>query len=219
VNEVASARLSSGEPGPANRPRGQTELRIVLGAVAWVCAAGVALALADVPGEFGGSLCGVWGCYPPLQAVAAMHLFWCVVFLPVVWGLNRFAPGRLTPAGYAMTIAALAAAVVVRWDVSTWLDRSPAEYHAHWPKRAAQTLFTLTDVSLCQVFLAGLACLGLGRGAAGFRSEKDRKAKPQSGHRPHGDPRRSPDARCQAPTDRISPTLAPPAISHVEFTR
>lgn len=136
-----------------------------LGLVVWVCAAGGALQIADIPGEFGGSLCGVWGCYPPLQALAAMHLFWCVVMAPVVWALVWSCPLHLRRIGVGLAAgAAVVAFVMVGWDLAGWLRWTSEEYRPFWHKRAAYTLLTASDVPLLQTFLAGLACAGLGRG-------------------------------------------------------
>ena len=61
--------------------------------IAWALAAFGALSLANLPGEYGHSLCGPWGCLPPLQALAAMHLFWVVVLgPPVAWALMKWQP-------------------------------------------------------------------------------------------------------------------------------
>ena len=61
--------------------------------VAYVAASGLALLVSLLPFESTESFCGPWGCFPPLQALAAIHLLWGVVATPngaravgPVWG-------------------------------------------------------------------------------------------------------------------------------------
>src|SRR5205823_10123140 len=106
----------------------------------------------------------VWGCFPPLPALAAMHLFWCAVLGACVWAVRGWRPRLLRPVGAVLLLAAAAtAAGVVGRDLDRWFRRAPDEYHPLWPRRAAYTIATLTDVPLVQSLVAGAACLALGR--------------------------------------------------------
>lgn len=137
---------------------------VLAGVGAWLAAAGGVIRLADIPGEYGDSLCGVWGCYPPLQALAAMHLLWVLALVPVVWVLALWQPRWLRSSGWGtIALAVVAATAVAGWDLSGWLAAASPEYRGDWPKRAAYTLATLSDVPFAQMFLAGLACVVLGR--------------------------------------------------------
>ena len=138
---------------------------IVLGGVAWGLAAAGALSLASLPGDFGHSLCGPWGCFPPLQALAAMHLFWAVALVPpVAWGLTGARPHQLQRAGLLLFLGALLGiVVVVGRDLPTWLAWAPPEFQSCWPGRALYTLVTLSDVPLVQVLLAGAICWSVGK--------------------------------------------------------
>lgn len=144
---------------------GRGTFRVPFGVVAWLCVASGALGVADIPGEYGGSMCGVWGCYPPLQALIAMHLFWFVAMVPVVLALAWYSPRHLRRIGVVMAAGAgLTAVGVVGWDVVSWVRWSD-ELRPHWPKRALYTLLTTSDVPLIQTFLAGIASIALGRNA------------------------------------------------------
>src|SRR5262249_47056408 len=116
------------------------------------------------PYDAGESLCGVWGCFPPLPALAAMHLFWCAVLGACVWAVRGWRPGLLRPVGVVLLLAAAATtAVVVGRDLDRWFHWAPDEYHPFWPRRVAYTLTTLTDVPLVQSLVAGAVCVALGR--------------------------------------------------------
>ena len=74
--------------------------KLVLGLIGWGLAGYAVLSLGQLPGEFGHSLCGPWGCLPPLQALAAMHLFWALALLPlIVLALAKGQPHHLRLAG------------------------------------------------------------------------------------------------------------------------
>jgi hypothetical protein len=156
--------------GSRAKQPGPTLMQVLVGSILWVVAAGGALFVADIPGEFGESLCGVWGCFPPVQALAAMHLFWFVALTPVVWAIVRFRPQNLCWVGGLLIVLALGVGLVVLGrDLSVWLEWASEEYQALWPKRALYTLVTLSDVPLIQGLSAGLACvaLGMSRGPKG----------------------------------------------------
>jgi hypothetical protein len=138
--------------------------RLVLGVLGWALAAYGVLALGSLPGDFGHSLCGPWGCLPPLQALAAMHLFWGLLLLPlVVWGLAKGQPGQLRFVGGLLVLASgLGIVVVAGWDLWSWLPAMPPELRGYWARRALYTVVTLSDVPLVQVLLAGAVCWSAG---------------------------------------------------------
>lgn len=144
----------------------------LLAAAGWLAAAVAALSVAAVPLDPGESLCGVWGCLPPLPALAAMHLCWCVAFGAVVHAATGLRSGLLRPLGVSLVFAAaVAGALVVGRDLSRWLEF--ADPHRHfWPRRVAYTLAVNTDLPLAQALAAGVACLVLAvrRGRAGSRA-------------------------------------------------
>jgi hypothetical protein len=125
----------------------------------WLAAALVAVLIATVPYDPGESLCGLWGCFPPLPALVSMHALWFVALSASVWTVRRWAPVLLRPLGLALCLAAVAAtAVFVSTDLTQWLSRTPAEFHQFWPKRIGYRVFTLTDVPLVQALLVGAIC-------------------------------------------------------------
>jgi hypothetical protein len=139
-------------------------MKPLLAAVGWLGAALGSLLVAGIPYDFEESVCGVWGCFPPLQALAAMHLLWCVALGAVVSSICKWRPGLLLPLGVVLFIVAAASiTAIVGIDLTQWL-KSTSEYtRAFWPKRIVYTLATLTDVPLVQSLLAALVCIYFGR--------------------------------------------------------
>jgi hypothetical protein len=134
--------------------------KIVLGSVVWGLFAYGTLCLGQLPGDFGESLCGVWGCLPPLQALAAMHLLWLLLLAPlIVLGTAQLGPRFLRFAGMLLVSGSvLAIAVVAGLDLLDWFSRTAPEFHVYWPRRTLYTLLTLSDVPFFQLLIAGAIC-------------------------------------------------------------
>lgn len=148
---------------------------------AWLVAALVSLLVAGIPYDDGEAFCGVWGCFPPFPALAAMHLFWCVAAGALVRILASFRPCLLRPAGIAlMLVSAATGAAVIGIDLFRWFDWSPEQFHRYWLKRTAFTVITSTDIPFVQVFASGLVCFiasrrraGGGRGRGGRQGDME----------------------------------------------
>jgi hypothetical protein len=133
----------------------------LLAVAGWLTAAVAALAVAAVPLDPGEALCGVWGCFPPLPALAAMHLFWCAAFGAGVHAAAGLRRGLLRPLGVALVFgAAVAGALVIGRDLTRWLEFADEHRH-YWPRRVGYTLAVNTDLPLIQALAAGVACLVL----------------------------------------------------------
>jgi hypothetical protein len=136
------------------------ELRWVGWLVAWAGAAYGALLLESVPGDFGHGWCGPWGCFPPLQALAAMHLFWTVLLVPpTAWAIRRCPLPTLRRLGITVTLlGALSVTLLAVRETLTWLPKVPAEYRRYLARRILYALATWTDYPAVQLTLAGVAC-------------------------------------------------------------
>jgi hypothetical protein len=138
----------------------------LLAVAGWLAAAFAALSVAAIPYDIGELLCGVWGCFPPVAALAAMHLFWCVVFSAGIHTVCSWRPGLLRPLGIVLVFAATATATaLIGQDLNRWFNQFPEEYHAFWLRRVGYILATSTDIPLVQSFAAGVVCLILARRA------------------------------------------------------
>lgn len=135
---------------------------VLLAAAGWLAAAVSALAVAAVPFDFGESLCGVWGCFPPVPALAAMHLFWCVALAAGVHAVRTLRPNLLRPLSATLLLAAaVGIALIVGGDLRAWLAGASDSARAFWPRRVGYTFATKTDYPLLQVLAAGVVCLVL----------------------------------------------------------
>lgn len=136
---------------------------------AWGLAAFGALKVGDVPGDFSHGLCGVWGCLPPLQALAAMHLFWLVVLAPLgVLGGRLLPPAVARTMGLSVLASALLVALVwVGRDVLDWMAHMPPEYHVHAWRRALYDVAAWVDLPALQIAIGGGLCWAAAWGRAG----------------------------------------------------
>lgn len=111
------------------------------------------------------SVCGPWGCGPPLQALIAYHGFWLALFsLPTAAACEFF---RLTIVGrigwWLLGLGIAGLLVVGVWDavptLPHWLPRSTFLAPQHYVPRYLLSLFTLIDVPIVPMILAGSYCL------------------------------------------------------------
>lgn len=137
------------------------KLRHLLFVLAWAAVAYGLLWLGGLPGTLEHSLCGPWGCLPPLQALAALHALWLWALIPAVaFVTRRWPPARLRLLGGALLLAGLVGLTVLALrEAAHWLPTVPDEYRRHFPKRVLFATATLTDLPLVQVTLAGAVCL------------------------------------------------------------
>ena len=161
-DRIADGGMPAVLPCAKSCPR-HASLKPILYGVGWLAAAVGALSVAAIPYEFGEARCGIWGCYPPLTALAAMHLFWAVIFAAAIWAVRGWRPALLRPAGVVLLLAALAGISAIHGkDLYDWLEWVPPEARHYWPRRVAYLLATLTDVPLLQCLMAGVAAIALG---------------------------------------------------------
>lgn len=133
-------------------------------AAGWAVLAFGALSIARLPGEDQGEFCGVWGCLPPLQALAAMHAFWAVVAAAVTdFALRHVRPPWLRALGILFTLVGLLllTAIAIHGTV-TWL------YATGWlwryaGRRVLYVIVMSTDAPFGQMAAAGMACWWVAR--------------------------------------------------------
>jgi hypothetical protein len=144
-------------PSPAPERFRAEAGRVAAWVAGWTAAGLAALSPAMLPVDAGEDLCGVWGCLPPVQALAALHLFWAVAAAAVVWGVRRWRPALLLPCGTVLLTAGLIGAAAAATDVARWRAGMPERHRHLWPRRAAFTVATATDRPMVQAAAAGLA--------------------------------------------------------------
>lgn len=134
--------------------------RIGFGMIVWAASLLAALSIRDLPGDWGHSICGAWGCGPPLQALLACHFAWLVVLAPSAALLVRSArmPDQiLRRLGVVLCVAAtvFVTAVVIYQRVAWWPSANEWQREFFW-HRCGFVLATTVDLPVAQVLLVGV---------------------------------------------------------------
>lgn len=128
--------------------------------VAWGLALYGALSLSSVSGDWGHSICGAWGCGPPLQALVGCHLAWVVAFLPLTlsWGVFRFIPDEFRPriGRVLILLGALFLITLVGYQRMMWWPQVSAFQQEFFWQRCGFVIATSVDVPMVQIFLTGI---------------------------------------------------------------
>lgn len=132
-----------------------------LAAVAWCGAIWGTLQLQHLPSDSAHSICGVWGCGPPLPALLACHGFWVALLAFPTAVLCIHVPAqRLRKLGLFLVLAGIAGLLgVAAWEGVQWWPRASVLQRQYVIQRYLFSVSTLVDLPLVQVVLAGLACL------------------------------------------------------------
>ncbi len=128
----------------------------------WAASLFAALAIRDLPGNWGHSICGPWGCGPPLQTLLACHLAWLVVLAPPAALLvqsQRVPTHVLRRFGTVLCVIAVVsvAAMIIYQRVAWWPSASEWQRGFFW-QRCGFVLATMIDLPVAQVLLLGF-CL------------------------------------------------------------
>ena len=122
-----------------------------------------------LPLDTGHSVCGPWGCGPPLPPLIAYHGFWIVLLsLPTVLGCRGLAPSPLQKTGWVLAAVGLSGLLLVGlWELIPslphWLPRIRDLAPRYYVQRYLLSLATLVDVPIVPLTLAGLCCLLMAR--------------------------------------------------------
>ncbi|REK17426.1 MAG: hypothetical protein DWQ37_06455 [Planctomycetota bacterium] len=121
-----------------------------------------ALSLRDIETPFDYAMCGPWGCFPPLSAVAACHAGWLIVLTPALFWAHHHLLHSVSwkIAGAVLTaIGAVSAAIVaVR---ALWLDRGSID-QTYPVQKLALNVFTTTDFPIVPLLVLGVVTLAAG---------------------------------------------------------
>lgn len=132
--------------------------RFILGVSAWGFALLGTLSIAHWPGNWGHSICGIWGCGPPLQALVACHLSWLLVLLPFgVWGRLSCSERWLRYLGCALLLMSLVAvsALAIHERLTWWRSATDFQREFFW-ERIQFSLATHVDLPIVQLLLVGI---------------------------------------------------------------
>ena len=122
-----------------------------------------------VPLDAGHSVCGPWGCGPPVPPLIAYHGFWIVLLsLPTVLGCRCLSPSALQNTGWGLVAVGLSGLLIVGlWELIPslphWLPRIRDLAPKYYMQRYLLSLVTLVDVPIVPLTLSGLGCLLIAR--------------------------------------------------------
>lgn len=134
--------------------------RTVMLTATWGVALFGVLQLYRIPADAAHSICGPWGCGPPIQALAACHGFWLVLFsLPTGLICDRIDPRTLRRIGLLLVLLGIAGlAGIAVWEAVHWWPRAGEFQRQYIVQRYLFVVATLIDIPVVEVSLAGLAC-------------------------------------------------------------
>ncbi len=134
---------------------------------AWAAALFGTLSISNLPGDWGHSVCGVWGCGPPTQALVGCHLAWFVVLIPLaIFGSRSYRKtiGPTQQLGKLLCITGtmlLMAVVVYQW--ATWLPAVSEWHREFFWQRCGFVIATSIDIPMLQILAIGLVMVRRGR--------------------------------------------------------
>lgn len=121
------------------------------------------LSLANLPGEWGHSVCGVGGCGPPLQALVSCHLAWLVFLGPLAELVTRSSPRpsdlQLQLGKLLCLISALLVLAVVANQRATWWPAVNELQQRYFWQRCGFVIVTSVDVPMIPMLVVGLALI------------------------------------------------------------
>lgn len=132
-------------------------LKNLTAVVGWAVALLLALQVATLPGDWEHSVCGPWGCGPPVQALVGWHLAWLVLLLPMAWSARRL-PRRVRNAcGLSVMGLAVTGVLLIAWrEWVEWLPQVSESLQQYYPHRVGFVLVTWVELPLLELFPAGL---------------------------------------------------------------
>ncbi len=138
-------------------------LKTVVGMLVWAALL-YGVVQIGIASEHGGhahggiSVCGPWGCGPPVAALVGWHGFWLLLVAPPIGLLIRTWPSpRLRTLGVAVTVVG----VLTLIGIGLWETVALSGHRSYLVQRFLFSVVTLTDVPVMPVTLAGIAlCLG-----------------------------------------------------------
>ncbi len=110
------------------------------------------------------SVCGVWGCGPPLPALISFHAIWLVVLAPLgYFSYQVLSPKQLRQFGIVfMSGGTLGVLGLGAYQFFTWLPSVSEFAKPYFLNRWAFVVITLTDVPVLELTLLGAICYVLG---------------------------------------------------------
>ena len=152
-------------------------LKLLLLVPAWLFCAWGSLLLHTMDLNLGHSICGPWGCGPPVEALLGFHAFSLTMLVPLVVGAGfYFSPttSRKMGMGIAVLGVLLVGATAGRATYNHWVSSGSAEYLI---QKFFFSIATNVDVPMLQIVAAGCGLMWLGRRQVATTDEVEPAAK------------------------------------------
>lgn len=137
--------------------RYRTLLRFTFLSAVWTCAVLLVLSVRDVQGEWDHAVCGVWGCSPPLAAVASCQGVWGLVLLPILIWVNRSFSKRVVriSANTLLAVSLTAFLAIVVYEYFHWFSFVSPTSRNYFGHRLALATFSQVDFPIVLLSLSG----------------------------------------------------------------
>ena len=129
--------------------------------IAWGITLTGTLSIANLPGDWGNSVCGVWGCGPPLQALVACHASWLVVLVPMAVIASRSLTAQWVHRGaiIGLAIATTGALVFALHEYFTWYAEASEWQRSYYAHRVGFSILTTVETPVFEI--AGVSAFQL----------------------------------------------------------
>lgn len=139
-------------------------LKYLLSIPIWIAALFGSVQIYRLDLNLGHSICGAWGCGPPVEALIGYHSFWLVLIVPIATLTGLVLPVRFQRyLGWALLVGGLLAAATYVVRDGLWYHEKSGSWE-HVTQRAWFALVTGVDHPMFQVAIAGLCVLVWPRG-------------------------------------------------------
>ncbi|QDT00745.1 hypothetical protein [Adhaeretor mobilis] len=138
--------------------------------LAWTTMLLASLAVTQISGDWGHSVCGPWGCGPPTQALVGCHLAWFVVLLPLVFlssNSSRLAVQSPIQLGMILLGAGtlMLLTLLIYQGVVWWPEASEWQRNFFW-QRFGFSIATSVDIPALQLLTVGFVMIGVARASS-----------------------------------------------------
>lgn len=142
--------------GSSNEVRSRSFVLLAAGVLLWGLTLWLVLLISHLSLPGGHSICGAWGCGPPLSALVACHGAWFVILFPVLPLFRRRLAAWESRVGWCMMFAGLAGILgVAAHEVLYWLPAASEWQRQFLLQRWLFSVATWTDVPLLPMTLLG----------------------------------------------------------------
>ncbi len=103
------------------------------------------------------TVCGPWGCGPPLPVLLACHVFWIVLLTPPAFVTAlHLPPHRVRLLGTLLVVLGLSGLVSVGiWEAATWLREASEWQRPYFVQRYLFSIVTFVEFPILEILIVG----------------------------------------------------------------